>query len=176
MKSAILVLMLVGGTLVSAVVAAAPARGATINLDWGIGVGDQGTTWISAGDHVIWTWTDSLPHSVFSIDGGFTSSSVASGAGTMYDVTFNAPGLYPYDCSIHSSMRGVIGVAAGGDLDRDGDVDGEDFLRWQRGEASNPPGAADLDAWESNYGVGAATAAATNVSEPANAALIVLVL
>ena len=40
-----------------------------------------------------------------------------------------------------------------GDFDLDGDVDGHDFLKWQRGELSNPPSQSDLDDWETNYGM-----------------------
>lgn len=39
-------------------------------------------------------------------------------------------------------------AAASGDFDDDGDVDGNDFLAWQRGTTS----AADLDIWEQGYG------------------------
>lgn len=46
-----------------------------------------------------------------------------------------------------------------GDFDGDGDVDGADFLGWQRLDPSQIP------TWESNYGVGALTAA-TAVPEP----------
>ena len=38
--------------------------------------------------------------------------------------------------------------------DVDGDTDGADFLKWQRGEVSSPPSASDLVAWEANYGTG----------------------
>ncbi len=39
-----------------------------------------------------------------------------------------------------------------GDFDVDGDVDGFDFLKWQRGDVFNPPRAEDLDLWKTNYG------------------------
>ena len=39
-----------------------------------------------------------------------------------------------------------------GDFNGDGNVDGTDFLMWQRGEASNPTSGLDLADWESNYG------------------------
>ena len=39
-----------------------------------------------------------------------------------------------------------------GDFDNDGDVDGNDFLEWQRGNSPDPLSAADLAAWQSNYG------------------------
>ena len=39
-----------------------------------------------------------------------------------------------------------------GDNDHDFDVDGFDFIKWQRGESPNPLSQSDLDDWEANYG------------------------
>ena len=44
----------------------------------------------------------------------------------------------------------LVGLA--GDFDFDGDVDGFDFLAWQRGESPNPLSQSDLNDWETNYG------------------------
>ena len=41
--------------------------------------------------------------------------------------------------------------AVNGDYDNDGDVDGRDFLIWQRGGSPNPLSAGDLAAWQANY-------------------------
>jgi hypothetical protein len=41
---------------------------------------------------------------------------------------------------------------AQGNFDGDGDVDGRDFLIWQRGGSPTAGSAADLAAWQSNYG------------------------
>ncbi len=50
-----------------------------------------------------------------------------------------------------------------GDFDGDGDVDGNDFLTWQRGVASS----SDLADWETNFGLsGEALAGAAAVPEP----------
>lgn len=40
-----------------------------------------------------------------------------------------------------------------GDFDGDGDVDGRDFLVWQRGESPKPLSASDLADWQTNYGI-----------------------
>jgi hypothetical protein len=49
---------------------------------------------------------------------------------------------------------------AQGNFDNDGlpagDVDGRDFLTWQRGNSPNPLGAGDLSLWQANYGTSAA--------------------
>jgi hypothetical protein len=39
-----------------------------------------------------------------------------------------------------------------GDFDLDGDVDGRDFLRWQRGQSTTPLSTGDLADWRNNYG------------------------
>jgi hypothetical protein len=39
-----------------------------------------------------------------------------------------------------------------GDYDSDNDVDGNDFLRWQRGVSTDPLSPLDLQVWETNYG------------------------
>ncbi len=63
-----------------------------------------------------------------------------------------------------------------GDFDGDGDVDGADFLKWQRGESPNGvPGvsvsAADLAEWQGAYGN--LTAAVGAVPEPTSVLLLV---
>jgi hypothetical protein len=59
-----------------------------------------------------------------------------------------------------------------GDFDGDGDVDGRDFLIWQRGQSPNSLSAEDLAAWQENYGVGSLSAAVTAVPEPTVAVLL----
>jgi len=65
-----------------------------------------------------------------------------------------------------------------GDFDGDGDVDGNDFLRWQRGESPNPMSPSDLDEWEANFGTTVPlSATSTAVPEPSTsiAALLAMV-
>jgi hypothetical protein len=61
-----------------------------------------------------------------------------------------------------------------GDFDGDGDVDGRDFLKWQRSDSPDPLSAGDLADWKSNYGNSNLTASATAVPEPDGLVLIVL--
>ncbi|QEG33473.1 hypothetical protein [Bythopirellula goksoeyrii] len=66
-----------------------------------------------------------------------------------------------------------------GDFDFDGDVDGRDFLMWQRGGSPSPLSASDLVAWRANYGdSGLLAAGLSAVPEPSGIvlALICLVL
>jgi hypothetical protein len=53
-----------------------------------------------------------------------------------------------------------------GDFDTDGDVDGRDFLAWQRGESPAPLSATDLTDWQNNYGTGGGLASFAAVPEP----------
>ena len=54
-----------------------------------------------------------------------------------------------------------------GDFDTDGDVDGNDFLTWQRN-----PSVGDLADWQSDFGLPGAVSASTSVPEPGGMALI----
>jgi len=55
-----------------------------------------------------------------------------------------------------------------GDFDFDGDVDGVDFLEWQRSDGT----AAGLTAWQNNYGAPSQLAATANVPEPCSAFML----
>lgn len=75
----------------------------------------------------------------------------------------------------------LIDVAAGtpGDFDNDGDVDGRDFLAWQRGESPNgDPGVSvsdvDLAEWQAAYN-GGNLGAFSAVPEPTTAVLLLAV-
>jgi hypothetical protein len=59
-----------------------------------------------------------------------------------------------------------------GDFDNDGDVDGNDFLKWQRGQSPAGMTTTDLTLWRSNYGPNAVIAA-TGVPEPATGVMLV---
>lgn len=75
------------------------------------------------------------------------------------------------DIDFFSFKAGVITpTSAGipGDFDFDGDVDGNDFLVWQRGGSPAPMSASDLAIWDANYGTvtGAASTSSIAVPEP----------
>jgi endoglucanase len=55
-------------------------------------------------------------------------------------------------------------LADPGDFDNDGDVDGADFLIWQRGESPDPLSTGDLTDWQANYGL--SSLATATVPEP----------
>lgn len=68
----------------------------------------------------------------------------------------------------------LAGASLAGDFDGDGDVDGADFLAWQRGESPDPLSPADLATWQSAYNGGALAAA--QVPEPTAALLVSLAI
>jgi len=68
---------------------------------------------VGAGSRVTWTNQDDITHTVTSgtpeqRDGRFDRR--LEGQGTAATVEFTAPGVYPYFCSRHPSMRGEIRV------------------------------------------------------------------
>jgi hypothetical protein len=73
-------------------------------------------------------------------------------------------------------------LSATGDYDFDGDVDGRDFLIWQRGDSPNSLSAADLADWQAGYGTTSSTAirtvaeATSPVPEPATWLLLIAAL
>lgn len=62
----------------------------------------------------------------------------------------------------------LFSVSHPGDFDNDDDVDGRDFLRWQRKQSPNTGSFGDLQAWQTNYGYNGSLVAAQAVPEPAS--------
>lgn len=66
----------------------------------------------------------------------------------------------------------LVPPAGDGDFDGDGDVDGRDFLVWQRGGSPTPLSAGDLADWQNNYN--APLSAISAVPEPSTILLALL--
>jgi len=64
------------------------------------------TITVPAGTTVTWTNRDDMPHTVVADDRSFRSAALDTDESFAH--TFNAPGTYPYFCSIHSSMVGKV--------------------------------------------------------------------
>jgi|WetSurMetagenome_2_1015567.scaffolds.fasta_scaffold00701_10 plastocyanin len=62
---------------------------------------------IKAGDTVVWTNKDSVPHNLVSPTGSELISPTIPVGGT-YSHTFNTAGEYAYSCEIHTGMKGKI--------------------------------------------------------------------
>ncbi len=76
-------------------------------------------------------------------------------SGNVETITLPYEMVYNEGAITDMTFSGVIVASralVAGDYDIDGDVDGFDFLKWQRGESSNPLSASDLADWESAYG------------------------
>jgi plastocyanin len=65
---------------------------------------------IQAGDTVTWINTDPFGHNTVSDTGVWASNNLARGQSFSY--RFDTPGVYPYYCSYHPSMRATVVVAA----------------------------------------------------------------
>ena len=80
--------------------------------------------------------------------------------------------------NLASHMRFLIDAHVAnplGDFDFDGDVDGRDFLVWQRGGSPTALSAGDLADWQANYGVSPLGAMNVAVPEPASESLLAVV-
>ncbi len=74
------------------------------------------TVTVAKGSTVTWVNEDAFEHTVVSDASGanaagsvFKSNSL--GKGDRYSFTFTTPGVYPYHCGIHPSMKGTITVS-----------------------------------------------------------------
>lgn len=63
---------------------------------------------IKAGDTVVWEQQDTVPHTVTTVSGPESFGSGNLGNGQTFSHTFNTPGTYEYQCSIHPTMRGKV--------------------------------------------------------------------
>lgn len=82
----------------------------TITITWSVQAANQGTKTVTVGSTVIWVWGDNAPHNVLSTNSDFLNSPLISGLGSTYNATFNKAGSYPYYCSVHTRMEGIIEV------------------------------------------------------------------
>lgn len=60
---------------------------------------------VSVGEPVTWTWAGSADHNV--VGRGLESETQSEGTFTH---TFDEPGEYPYECTLHGGMRGKVTV------------------------------------------------------------------
>jgi hypothetical protein len=108
---------------------------------------------------------------VFSID--FRSGDMLENE---FGTAWNDSGRIAFSVNLsHASVLEAVFIAnlnaRPGDFDGDGDVDGGDFLVWQRGAHT----ASDLAAWKANFGT-SATPTTAAVPEPAGAALAMMAM
>ncbi len=82
----------------------------------------------------------------------------------------DGPGIYQIDN--FRIIREVSGDS--GDFDGDGDVDGRDFLIWQRGGSPNGINSGDLAIWQEQYGTAPPLAAGIAIPEPSTILLTLI--
>ena len=137
----------IGGNLGSGIFDVANISG-TASLAGVLDVSILGSPTLNIGD----TYT------VLSASGGVsgTLSLAGSAASAFFDLTVTSNSVM---------LEYLGGGVVNGDFDNDGDVDGRDFLIWQRGGSSNPLSSGDLAAWQTNYG-SSGPLASVSVPEP----------
>jgi plastocyanin len=75
-----------------------------------VGRYDPSPTTVKAGTTVEWSWEDGAnKHSVTSDSGTFDSC--LRSLGGKFPVTFQVAGPFPYHCSIHPGMKGILTVS-----------------------------------------------------------------
>ena len=105
MKASLLFLLL---ALTGAADAAAPVSNVAISLTKESFVPDSVS--VAAGAHIVWTNTDSIPHSVTANDGRFDSGPVLPGK--TFEWTASGSGDIAYHCIYHPSMTATLNVSA----------------------------------------------------------------
>jgi plastocyanin len=63
---------------------------------------------VKAGDTIVWTNKDPFPHTVKAAGGGFQSTEVDAGKAFTFRAT--KKGDYPYVCTLHPTMSGMLHV------------------------------------------------------------------
>jgi hypothetical protein len=104
---------------------------------------------------------------------------LGAGTGGAFELQIPAPwGSHGrYHITIHEmAIRLRTATENPGDFDSDGDVDGRDFLVWQRGLSPTPLSSSDLSDWQINYGPGTVQALATSVPEPCSSLLLMAIV
>jgi hypothetical protein len=145
-----------------------------------LGAGDLNNDGNFTNDRVF----SSIDNSTAYREGGTVSAVFGS---TQYNWTISYTGDINWSNANNSAISSITGMGTGndivliglnsssegspGDFDGDGDVDGRDFLVWQRGGSPSPLSSGDLAQWQNNYGVGE-LAAVQAVPEPTGLMLL----
>ncbi len=94
------------------------------------------------------------------------------GRHVQYGFAVSGPNVWPTDLDLFGNVKiGLATAGTPGDFDDDGDVDGQDFLVWQRGGSPSVLSAGDLATWQGAYGN--PLAAVSAVPEPASISMLV---
>jgi hypothetical protein len=114
---------------------------------------------------MMWDYSQFLPALTATATGGWTEFFIGNNLGN-----FNTAAFYMDNFRFTTPAAG-----APGDFDGDDDVDGRDFLAWQRGGSPTALSAGDLADWQNNYGeTPGLQASISAVPEPTSAILVVV--
>lgn len=98
------------GAMAGLVFAVSAAQAATIEVKVDNFVFNPQQVTVKAGDTVIWTNHDDIPHTVTSKTGVFRSKALDTD--DKFSFTFATPGSFAYFCALHPHMTGSIVVEA----------------------------------------------------------------
>ena len=109
-------LVLIGAVSAFTMLAAVPADAAGTAVAMVEGNAKDAKTWkfepanitVKAGTPVAWTNNGKQPHSASANDGSFDSGTMKGGA--KWEHRFDRPGEFPYVCTFHPQMTGVVKV------------------------------------------------------------------
>ena len=153
------------------------------DVDFDLGLGSNGGIVAGSGS-LAGTFSNAAGNAVYT-EGSTVSATFGS---TQYNWSISYSGNISWDDADNSDVSTILGAGNGvdvvliglssetvgipGDFDGDSDVDGRDFLIWQRGNSPNPLSSTDLSTWQTNYGNGPLVAAVSAVPEPASLVLL----
>ena len=75
---------------------------------------------------------------------------------------------------IYGTNAVLLEILQEGDFDLDLDVDGGDFLMWQRGELPDPLSSTDLALWQTYFGDGGSSVASASATVPEPGSIMLL--
>jgi hypothetical protein len=133
--------------------------------DWFVGV--SGVDLKSGGN-----WMSELVVDLYAYDAGTDSGSTFTAANN--DTNPQDPIALLGAPFTGTPALGTFTFTLRGDFDQDGNIDGADFLKWQRGETTIPYSASDLDDWYINFGTSAPAVAAAIIPEPMTWSMMLL--
>jgi plastocyanin len=108
MRTALRVAILGAGVCASAFSLAVEPRTVTIKMQKEAFV--PAKTTVTAGTHITWTNTDTVPHSVTAADNRFDSGPILPGKS--FEWTADKAGKVDYHCIFHPSMTAILTVDA----------------------------------------------------------------
>jgi hypothetical protein len=98
---------------------------------------------------------------------------VGTDFGLISGLTFNSQGqLYVADQLDNVIWQFEVPAIQNADFDENGDIDGADFLKWQRGETPEMGSAEELALWKAQYGTTVPPLSALVVSTPEPSTLL----